>query len=44
MLDVNEAVGQELQVQLNQQYGSDQTQFYKADVSSDQQFTGTTGG
>ncbi|TSY69802.1 15-hydroxyprostaglandin dehydrogenase [NAD(+)] [Bagarius yarrelli] len=39
MLDVNEAAGQELQVQLNQQYGSEQTQFYKADVSSDQQFT-----
>ncbi|XP_053096144.1 15-hydroxyprostaglandin dehydrogenase [NAD(+)] isoform X1 [Pangasianodon hypophthalmus] len=39
MLDVNEELGQELQVQLNQQYGSDRTQFYKADVSSDQQFT-----
>ncbi|XP_017347982.1 15-hydroxyprostaglandin dehydrogenase [NAD(+)] [Ictalurus punctatus] len=39
MLDVSEALGQELQVQLNQQYGSDRTQFYKADVSSDQQFT-----
>ncbi|KAM9450567.1 15-hydroxyprostaglandin dehydrogenase [NAD(+)] isoform 2-T6 [Clarias gariepinus] len=39
MLDVNEAVGQELQVQFNQQYGSDRTQFHKADVSSDQQFT-----
>ncbi|KAF4077237.1 hypothetical protein AMELA_G00205700 [Ameiurus melas] len=39
MLDVNEVLGQELQVQLNQQYGPDRTQFYKADVSSDQQFT-----
>lgn len=43
MLDVSEALGQELQVQLNQQYGSDRTQFYKADVSSDQQFTGLIG-
>ncbi|KAG7320679.1 hypothetical protein KOW79_015094 [Hemibagrus wyckioides] len=39
MLDVNEVMGQELQVQLNQQYGSDRTQFFKADVSLDQQFT-----
>ncbi|KAK3555974.1 hypothetical protein QTP86_032044 [Hemibagrus guttatus] len=43
MLDVNDAKGQELQVQLNQQYGSDRTQFFKADVSVDQQFTGLTG-
>ncbi|KAK2827774.1 hypothetical protein Q7C36_018700 [Tachysurus vachellii] len=39
MLDVNHVMGQELQVQLNHQYGSDRTQFFKADVSSDQQFT-----
>ncbi|XP_062867149.1 15-hydroxyprostaglandin dehydrogenase [NAD(+)] isoform X3 [Trichomycterus rosablanca] len=38
MLDVNEKLGQELQDQFNQQYGSDRTQFYTADVSSDQQF------
>lgn len=42
MLDVSEVMGQELQVQLNQQYGSDRAQFFKADVSLDQQFTGLT--
>ncbi|KAF7696604.1 15-hydroxyprostaglandin dehydrogenase [NAD(+)] [Silurus meridionalis] len=39
MLDVDEAEGQELQVQLNQQFGSERTQFYKADVASELQFT-----
>ncbi|XP_055036542.1 15-hydroxyprostaglandin dehydrogenase [NAD(+)] [Misgurnus anguillicaudatus] len=40
ILDVNESLGNELKVTLNKQYGSDRTEFYTTDVTSEEQFKG----
>ncbi|XP_076843170.1 15-hydroxyprostaglandin dehydrogenase [NAD(+)]-like isoform X2 [Brachyhypopomus gauderio] len=37
-LDLNETLGKDIQDQFNEIYGSDRTQFYPGDVTSDQQF------
>ncbi|XP_056587479.1 15-hydroxyprostaglandin dehydrogenase [NAD(+)]-like [Triplophysa dalaica] len=40
IIDVNESLGKELKVTLNQEYGPDRTEFYTADVTSEEQFKG----
>lgn len=37
---MNESIGNELKVTLNQEYGADRTEFYTVDVTSEEQFKG----
>jgi len=40
LIDVNEALGNELKSTLDQEYGRDRAEFYTADVTSEEDFKG----